>query len=190
MNKFFAFALAAATVAVAFAQDEVPDLNIQDVQPQKAARNDDTPVWPAFFAISQWPRSADVIGLRLTIPFSTSQENVTGLDVGFWGRSLYFEGVQLNVLRSDVVDSMAGFQAGIYNSIGRGDLLGVQVGLWNESMSLRGVQVGLVNVIGDGAGLQVGLINRAETMHGYQIGVINVIRDAELQFMPVLNIGF
>ena len=47
-----------------------------------------------------------------------------------------------------------------------------------------------MNVSGETEGFQVGLVNRAETMHGYQIGLINVIRDAELQFCPVLNIGF
>ena len=57
-------------------------------------------------------------------------------------------------------------------------------------MSMRGFQVGLVNVTGGSEGIQVGVINRAETFHGFQVGVINIIRDAELQFLPVLNVGF
>ena len=68
--------------------------------------------------------------------------------------------------------------------------MGLQVGLWNEARSFGGVQFGLVNVVGDARGFQVGLINRAETMYGYQLGLINVIRDAEFQFLPVLNVGF
>ena len=55
---------------------------------------------------------------------------------------------------------------------------------------MRGVQLGLVNLGGEMQGFQFGLINRCETMHGYQVGLINVIRDAELQFCPVVNIGF
>ena len=44
--------------------------------------------------------------------------------------------------------------------------------------------------MGDARGLQIGLINRAETMYGYQVGVVNVIRDAEFQFLPIVNVGF
>ena len=147
-------------------------------------------IWPSPFAICQWPRSPDVIGLRLTLPFSTSQLGVTGIDVGLWGYSRYFDGFQFNVLRNSVRDNMGGLQVGLYNSIGTGEMLGAQVGLWNEAESLRGLQVGLVNVIGEGTGFQVGVINRANTFSGYQVGVINVIRNSNLQFVPVLNIGF
>jgi hypothetical protein len=94
------------------------------------------------------------------------------------------------VLRNDVHDALAGVQVGCYNSVARGDLLGIQAGLWNESMSQRGIQAGLINVAGDIEGVQIGLINRCETMHGFQIGAINIIRDAEFQFMPILNVGF
>ena len=55
---------------------------------------------------------------------------------------------------------------------------------------MRGVQVGIINVSGETEGFQVGLINRSETMHGYQVGLVNIIRDAELQFFPIVNIGF
>ena len=129
-------------------------------------------------------------GLRLTIPVSTKQENVTGIDLGLWGRALYFQGFQINILRNDVKDDMSGFQCGLYNSIGSGQLLGLQVGLYNEANFLRGVQAGLINLGGEVDGLQIGLINRAETMVGYQIGLINVIRDAELEFCPIINIGW
>ena len=81
-------------------------------------------------------------------------------------------------------------QVGIYNTVGGGDLLGFQAGLWNEANSMRGAQVGLINVCGETEGFQVGIINRTETMYGYQVGIINIIRDAELQFCPIVNIGF
>lgn len=190
MNKLLAL-VAAATLSLPLMAEEPAQAEAAN-EPQAAAaearpmRN----TWPAFFAVAQVPRATDVMGLRLTIPFSTVQENVTGVDLGFWGRALYFEGFQLNVLRNDAVDSCAGVQVGIYNSIGRGELFGVQVGLWNEAMSLRGLQAGIVNTVGEGQGLMVGVINRAETFYGYQVGLINIIRDAELQFLPIINVGF
>lgn len=147
-------------------------------------------LWPAFFAFCQWPETPDLVGLRLTLPFSTKQENVTGLDVGLWGRSKYFEGIQINVLRSDVKDELSGVQIGIYNSAAQADAFGLQVGLWNEAGRLNGVQCGLINVVGEMGGIQVGVINRAEEFYGFQIGAINIIRDAELRFCPFVNIGF
>ena len=187
MKKLITLALAAAAVAPVFAQEpEAAD----DAVPVREERSRGSDVWPAFIAICEFPDVPDVIGLRLTLPFSTRQENVTGIDIGLWGRSLYFEGIQVNLLRNDVKDDASGVQVGLYNSVGGGDLLGLQVGLWNEANSMRGAQVGIINVSGETEGFQVGLINRSETMHGYQVGLINIIRDAELQFFPIVNIGF
>ena len=188
MKKLFSLALVAAVAMPLFAQDAESKEEVK-TQPRAEVKRESN-VWPAFIAIGEFPANPDVIGLRLTIPFSTMQENVTGVDVGLWGRSVYFQGVQLSVLRNDVKDDLTGFQAGLYNSVGGGQLLGLQVGLFNEANSMRGAQVGLVNVSGDVEGFQFGLINRAETMSGYQIGLINVIRSAELQFFPIVNIGF
>ena len=190
--KKLVFLTTIATLSLAtFAQEAASAEKKDDAQAQEvragATTNDN---WPAFFALCEYPANPDIVGIRLTIPFSTRQESVTGLDLGFWGRSLYFEGIQLNILRNDVKDRCAGFQVGLYNSIGSGEMLGIQVGLWNEANALRGVQAGLVNVSGETQGLQVGVINRAETLYGYQVGLINIIRDAELQFCPILNIGF
>ena len=189
MKKLVFCSMLFAMTAPLFAQEAETNKAAPEQQPQQApsATSD---LWPAFFAICQWPASPDVIGLRLTIPFSTSQESITGIDLGFWGRSVYFEGIQINVLRNDVQDRLAGFQIGIYNSVSSGEMFGIQAGLWNEAISLRGIQAGLVNDSGETQGLQVGLINLAETMYGYQVGLINVIRDAELQFFPIVNIGF
>ena len=188
MKKLLPFALASLLALPLVAQEEGSKKD--DAQAAKSERRDESAIWPAYFALSQLPRTVDLVGLRITVPFSSAQENVTGVDIGLWGKSNYFEGIQLNVLRNYVVDSGSGFQIGCYNSVGRGDMLGLQVGLWNEAMSFRGLQVGLVNVIGDGEGLQIGVVNRAESLHGYQIGLVNVIRDAELQFFPIVNVGF
>lgn len=194
MKKLLSIALVAAVSMSVFAA-EGDDQSAEKKQPAEASRAQvderyDSPTWPAFLAIWQVPHAPDVVGLRLTIPYSTSQENVTGFDLGLWGHCLYFEGVQVSVIRNDVVDDCAGAQFGIYNSIGHGDMLGLQVGLWNEALCLRGVQVGLINVVGDADGFQVGLVNRAESLHGYQLGLVNVIRSAEIQFFPIFNIGF
>ena len=143
------------------------------------------PVWLAFNSVED----IDVIGLRLTLPYGEC-EGVTGIDLGFYGRCRYFEGFQLNILRNEALDIMAGVQVGVYNSAGRADLTGLQVGLWNEARSIRGVQVGIINVADTVQGVQFGLINRTESMYGFQIGGVNVIRESELAFFPILNVGF
>ena len=191
----FVLPLCAASAAsdMVTAEDVVDDLSVEEdngLEVKVEAPRKNVALWPAFIAVWDFPDTPDLIGLRITSPCSTKQENVTGLDVGFWGRSEYFEGIQINVLRNDVRDSLAGVQVGCYNSVVRGDLLGIQAGLWSESMSQRGIQAGLVNVAGDMEGVQIGVINRCETMYGFQLGAINIIRDAEFQFMPILNVGF
>ncbi len=203
MKKLIALAALAAFALPVCAASVTSDIvTVEDVADDLAVEKDDgldvkvdaprknVALWPAFIAIWDFPETPDLVGLRITIPCSTKQDNVTGFDVGLWGRSDYFEGVQLNALRNDVRDSCAGIQVGCYNSVARGDLFGIQVGLWNESMSHRGIQFGAINVSGDTQGFQLGLINRSETMYGFQVGLINIIRDAEFQFMPIVNIGF
>ena len=198
MKKLFPLALVAAFAIPLCAEPAAPEtetdeLSLDDdsslaVQVDTPRKN--TAMWPAFIGVWEFPETPDLVGIRFTIPWSTKQESVTGFDVGFWGRSEYFEGVQCNVLRNDVKDSCSGIQCGIYNSVARGDLLGIQVGLWNESLAHRGIQFGVVNVSGDTQGFQFGIINRSETMYGFQVGLINIIRDAEIQFCPVINVGF
>ena len=187
MKNIFSLAVSAALAVPLLAQEVAPAA--EPSQPREERRRESN-VWPAFIAVCEYPEAADVVGLRLTIPFSTRQENITGFDVGFWGRALTFEGLMVNILRNDVRDDLSGVQAGLYNSAGGCDLFGVQAGLWNETGHVCGVQAGLVNTAGEARGLQVGLINRCETMYGYQVGLVNVIRDAELQFCPIVNIGF
>ena len=189
MKKLLTFALVAAAVCPLFAQEAEAENTDESKTPRKEVRRESN-VWPAFFAVCEFPASPDVLGLRLTIPFSTKQENISGIDLGLWGRALYFQGFQLNLLRNDVKDELAGLQVGLYNSVGCGQLLGVQVGLFNEATTIRGVQAGIVNLCSEAQGFQIGLINRAETMEGYQVGLVNVIRDAEIQFCPIVNIGF
>ena len=196
MKKLVLSCAVALAASVLFAQDlagesaETEEKKEQEAAQEEVVVRATDSVWPAFFAVYEWPANPDVVGLRLTIPYSTRQEHVTGIDLGFWGRTISFDGIQVSVIRNDVKDRFSGIQVGLYNSIGSGEMLGIQAGLWNEANAVRGIQAGLVNVAGEAQGLQVGLINRAETMYGYQVGLINVIRDAELQFFPIVNIGF
>ena len=198
MKKLFPLALVAAfavplCAATAASDAETDELDIEEdneLAVKVDAPRKNAATWPAFIGVWEFPETPDLVGVRLTIPWSTKQENVTGVDIGFWGRSEYYEGCQFNILRNDGKDSCAGVQCGVYNSVARGDLFGIQVGFWNESLSHRGIQFGFINVSGDSQGFQVGLINRSEKMYVFQLGLINIIRDAEFQFMPVLNVGF
>lgn len=194
MKKILTLAAVAVLSAHSYAQhvDDVATVNVEEESPlvQTEAPRKQVVQWPAFFAIGDLPETPDLIGLRITIPWSTKQESVTGFDVGFWARTQVFEGIAFNVLRNDVKDQFTGLQVGLYNSAVQSDAIGLQVGLWNEAGTMNGLQVGLVNSVGAMGGFQVGIINRAEELYGFQFGAINVIRDAEMRFCPFVNIGF
>ncbi len=183
MKKVLTGLFAVMACAAVYAQEAAP----ASAPAASAAPTEKAP-WPVWLAFNS-TRNIDVVGLRLTLPYGEC-ESVTGFDIGFYGRCRYFEGVQLNILRNEAEDVMAGIQVGVYNSAGRADLTGFQVGLFNEARSMRGIQVGLVNIADSLCGFQVGLINRAETMYGFQVGGVNVIRESELSFCPILNVGF
>jgi len=144
--------------------------------------------WPVWLSFNS-TKNIDVVGFRLTFPYGTC-EGVTGFDLGIFGRCRYMEGFQLNILRNEAEDVLAGCQIGIYNTAGRADVLGIQTGLWNEAQSIRGMQVGIINIANAVFGFQVGLINRSESLYGVQVGAVNVIREGECPFLPVLNVGF
>lgn len=193
MKKLLTLAALAALSINSYAQESVDATDVVDDNPlavQVEASRKQVAAWPAFFAVGDLPETPDLIGLRITIPWSTKQESVTGFDLGLWARTQFFEGFAFNVFRNDVKDQLTGVQVSLYNSAAQADALGLQVGLWNEVGSMNGLQVGLVNTVGAMGGFQVGVINRAEELYGFQIGVINIIRDAEMRFCPVINIGF
>ncbi len=181
MKKLFTLFAVGALAFNAVAQEASAEAEVKDT---------DNALWPAFIAVCEWPATPDLVGVRFSIPFSTKQETVTGIDLGLWGRCKDFEGLGLSIIRNDVKDTLGGLQLGLYNSANRADLGALQVGLWNETQSIRGVQVGLVNVTGDAEGFQVGVINRAETLYGFQFGLINAIRDNECPVMFGVNIGW
>ena len=202
MKKLIVFAAAAAfAISAAAAEKAELDVDFDDEENNEEealsvvveAPKKEIGVWPAFFAVCEIPsvkQAPDIVGLRVTIPYSTKHESVTGFDIGLWGRTMKFEGFMLNLLRNDVKDQLSGLQVGLYNSAAQADKVGLQIGLWNEAYSMSGVQVGLVNTTASMYGIQVGFINRSEDMYGIQVGVVNVIRSAEYRFMPLVNIGF
>ena len=179
-----ALSVAFACVAVS-AQEAAPAPEANQVVTKAPATKASWPVWLAFNSA----QDIDVVGFRFTLPYGKC-EGVTGFDLGVYGSCRYFEGVQINILRNEVKDIMAGGQLGVYNSAGRADCLGVQVGLFNEARTMRGVQVGVINLADSIYGVQVGLINRAETAYGFQVGGVNVIRESDLAFCPLINIGY
>ena len=174
-------------VALSFAAVMAQEAAASAEAPEKAAPAE-PPSWPVWLAFNS-TKDIDVVGVRFPFPYGEC-ESVTGFDIGCFGRCRYFEGFQLNILRNDAKDALAGLQAGIYNSCGRADMLGVQIGLWNEARSIKGCQIGLINLTDTGSGLQIGIINRAECFYGFQGGLVNVIRENEFAFLPIVNVGF
>lgn len=146
--------------------------------------------WPVWFAFNS-TEDTDVIGWRVNW-FYGQCDQMTGIDLlGFIGRSASFHGIEANLLRNDVTDTMAGWQIGLYNTAGRCDAFGIQCGLWNECGEIVGFQAGLVNMCDNVTGFQVGLLNVAESAHGFQLGAINLIKSGtEVPFFPVLNVNF
>jgi hypothetical protein len=141
--------------------------------------------WPVDLSFMDWVhRPADVAGLRVGIPYG-SNDSITGLDVGLWGRSDYAWAIQVNVLHNKVRDEMGGCQVSLLNDAGH--LAGVQIGLWNQAPSMDGMQIGLLNLADEAEGFQIGIVNRTELMHGYQIGLFNIIRESTVPFVPFVN---
>ena len=85
MKKLLSIALVAAVSMSILAAEGDGDAakKAQSPEPARAQAEEryDSPTWPAFLAIWQVPHAPDVVGLRLTIPYSTVQENVTGARV-------------------------------------------------------------------------------------------------------------
>ena len=125
MKKLFPLALVAAFAIPLCAEPAAPETETDELAldddnslaVQVDAPRKNSAMWPAFVGVWEFPETPDLVGVRFTIPWSTKQENITGFDIGFWGRSEYFEGVQFNVLRNDVKDVCSGVQCGVYNSV-------------------------------------------------------------------------
>ena len=184
MKKILVGFCAVLACAASVAQEAGAETGVASQPPAQVEQ----PAWPIWLAFNS-TKDIDVIGMRITFPYGEC-EGVTGFDLGCFGRCRFFEGFQLNILRNDAKDTLAGFQVGFYNSCGRADILGVQLGLWNEARAIKGCQIGLINITDAGSGFQVGIVNRAESFYGFQGGLVNVIRENEFAFLPIVNVGF
>ena len=79
MKKLLAFAMAASLSVAVFAEeaddDDDEDAEIVETELETLMPRKQVGIWPAYFAIAEIPatdQAPDVIGLRVTIPFSTS----------------------------------------------------------------------------------------------------------------------
>ena len=74
MKKLMSLA-AVAAVALPLVAQEAEKAEEPRQQNKTEVRSEST-VWPAFFAVCEFPAAPDVTGVRLTIPFSTRQDLV------------------------------------------------------------------------------------------------------------------
>jgi len=132
-------------------------------------------------------QAVPVWGLRLNLLLSQN-DDVFGLDAGFFSRIGQADAISLNLYNSAV--TLKGAQFGVYNTVSR-EAVGLQAGFYNvDDASIAGGQIGLVNVAQSVGGFQIGLFNRCISMAGVQIGFINIIEDAEIRFFPFVNASF
>jgi hypothetical protein len=116
-------------------------------------------------------KPTEVSALRISIP-NGRNANISGLDLGFWGRSERAWGLQINLLLNDAKEKMGGAQFGGCNL--SEETAGLQCGLWNDATTMVGLQIGGLNYMENGNFLQCGLGNQAETFKGIQIGLWNM----------------
>lgn len=155
----------------------------QEAAEEQSQRVETRTVAPVCFAF-QGDRTIDIIGLRLSV-WGTCQ-NLTGVDLSIGGEAVNAYGLQLALVRNNVLDRAGALQIAIGANHAT-NLTGAQVGLWNDSVMAKGLQVGLVNSTSDMRGVQIGLINSTEMIYGYQIGLINVIKGGPVPFFPIIN---
>ena len=151
-----------------------------------------------FAFLDKWYHPDNVTGLRVGIPWGDN-DSVTGIDIGFYGKSKNMAGIQVNLIANIVTDRADAIQVACYNHAG--SLSGGQLGLmnvtgygalgWDTRMPFSAcAQVGLLNIANDLRGVQFGLVNKADMLYGFQIGLVNVITSGVIPFMPIVNIGF
>lgn len=91
-------------------------------------------------------QETEVKGWRLSLLYGKQQE-VVGLDTGFFSDAHALDGVQVGV-GNQVLGDLHGLQAGIANGAGHGK--GLQIGVLNRAGSLEGLQLGVLNFNEDG----------------------------------------
>lgn len=129
----------------------------------------------------------EITGLRLNLPYS-SNDDVTGIDIGIAGGGGTIRGIRLNLFNFSSVHS-AGIELGFSNY---GETFsGVQFGLFNiVEEETHGLQAGFFNNAGELHGFQLGVINRAGDLHGVQLGLINIVKSGDAMVLPIVSWGF
>lgn len=171
------------TVALVACVTLVAGVFAQEAGEAQSQRVETRTISPVCFAF-QGDQTIDIIGLRLGV-WGTCQ-NFTGLDLSIAGEAVNAYGLQLALVRNNVIDRAGALQIAIGANHAT-NLTGAQIGLWNDSVMAKGLQVGLVNSTNDMRGVQIGLINSTEMIYGYQIGLINVIKGGPVPFFPIIN---
>lgn len=96
-------------------------------------------------------------------------------------------GVMLNVGYGKM-ENVYLLEAGLFNQV-VDTMAGVQAGVSNRDGVFYGLQAGVANVCDEVYGIQVGLVNVAWKLHGIQLGLVNV-NVGGTPFFPIINVGF
>jgi hypothetical protein len=194
MPKYLFIRLSIATLLLFSATDQARS---DEISPDEVPAEEESVGWTPFQLalfnpVQIFEEDDDVKGARANVVYGNNRD-VSGIDIGFIGRS----------------ESMTGFQVNAgYN--GSETLDGIQIGSLNEvSYRVRGVQLGgVISYGGEVSGLQIagahnraesitgvqigGMVNETEELTGVQIGLINFnwSRPFPFQCLPFISIGF
>ena len=185
------------------------------VIPQCGWAGDCSPLQISFIPHLQLvPAEKDVCGLRLNLPLG-GNDNIYGLDLGFFGDARNSKGIQLNLIGNstgNVLELTDNYQQGIqlagllnlnfgnsdgiqiagFANIAFSVVQGMQIaGVKNMGPDVRGIQIaGLLNFAESVRGVQIGLINVTQELSGLQIGLINYIGESPVPILPIINLKF
>jgi hypothetical protein len=185
------------------------------VVPQFGWAGDCSPLQISFIPPLQLvPAEKDVCGLRLNLPLG-GNDNIYGLDLGFFGDARESKGIQLNLIGNstgNVLQLTDNYQQGIqlagllnlnfgnsdgiqiagFVNIAASVVQGMQIaGVKNMGRDVRGIQIaGLLNFAESVRGVQIGLINVTGKLSGLQIGLVNYIGESPVPILPIINLKF
>jgi hypothetical protein len=185
------------------------------VVPQFGWAGDCSPLQISFIPPLQLvPAEKDVCGLRLNLPLG-GNDNIYGLDLGFFGDARESKGIQLNLIGNstgNVLQLTDNYQQGIqlagllnlnfgnsdgiqiagFANIAASVVQGMQIaGVKNMGGDVRGIQIaGLLNFAESVRGVQIGLINVTQKLSGLQIGLVNYIGESPVPILPIINLKF
>ena len=139
--------------------------------------------------------SESVSYLGVSVGVIPKNDNVCGVQAGFWSDARRVKGFQFGGLFAGADGNVKGVQAGL--GAASVDVRGVQVGLGVVAETVKGVQAGLVSiayddikgvqaglgVVAEGGnvyGSQVGLISGADDVKGFQFGSLGAIAEGDV----------